>query len=161
MSHDKIVTFGMSCSGKTTYARTLSEHHYYCFDQLFDWHLIETLGLSIESNLKEIQQACSIERFVLDGWHLADPEGAYLPSESAVHVIFADYDLIIDQYRVPVKQRNDHFRMFQRWYSIDYTKFPQVTYIENDGEFKVRNEEYFRRFVAAQVAARSEHFSLA
>ena len=56
--NDKIVVFGQSCSGKTTFAKTLTDHEYYCFDALFQWHQIEGLGLSIEDNLKHIQTVC-------------------------------------------------------------------------------------------------------
>ena len=31
---DKIVLFGMSCVGKTTFAKELVNHSYYCFDDL-------------------------------------------------------------------------------------------------------------------------------
>lgn len=153
MPHDRIVVFGMSCAGKTTFAQTLFDHHYYCFDLLFHWHLIETCGLSTDANLEEIRDGCTEPKYVLDGWHLADAEGRLLP-QAVVYVVFADYDRIIDQYRVPVRDRMEHWQMFCRWYQIHYEHFPHVCYVENTGKFEQRTPEYFRQFVAAQVAAR-------
>ena len=132
---DKIVIFGMSCVGKTTFAKSLPNHYYYCFDALFNWHIIESLGLSIDENLKYIQEHCDKGRWVLDGWHLADSSGRFLPVGAKVYVIYADYSTIISQYRIEVHNKLEHWPMFQKWYGIDYRQFDGVRFFENNGSF--------------------------
>lgn len=133
---DRVVIFGQSCVGKTTFAKTMSQHTYYCFDYLFQWHLIETLGLSISSNLRHIKQIVNDEKFVIDGWHLADKEGQFLPDHSCVYVVWAPYEKIISQYRIPVADKAEHHQMYRKWYyEIDYDKFPSVRYFWNTGQF--------------------------
>lgn len=139
----------MSCSGKTTFAKQISGHEYYCFDAFFDWHLIETCGLSITANLEYLQKRCTSDLFVLDGWHLADAEGKYHPPGCTVYVVYTDYDRIIDQYRRPVPNRDEHRPMFKKWYcDIDYSRFPRTRYFWNDGEFTERSADHFLSFVA-------------
>lgn len=141
---DKIVVFGQSCVGKTTFATSVNTHTYYCFDHLFRWHDIETLGLSIEANLKYIQSVCADPRFVLDGWHLSDKEGFWLPAGAAVYVVYAPYKQIISQYRVPVLSEDEHTPMFRRWYcEIDYGTLPGIRYFSNEGDFVERTPEEF------------------
>ena len=115
MHSDKVVIFGMSCVGKTHFAQTLIEHCYYCFDALFDWDAIETMDLSISANLQAVKDACVGDRYVLDGWHLADKEGLYLPIGCTVYVLFADYERVIRQYRVEVRHPDEHRGMFEKW----------------------------------------------
>src|SRR4051812_21762650 len=108
-SDGRIVVFGQSCVGKTTFAKQLNGHVYHCFDELFHWHLIETFGLSIESNLVHIRNVCQAsDKFVLDGWHLSDKDGLFLPAGAVVYVVYAPYDQIISQYRVPVYEHEEH-----------------------------------------------------
>src|SRR5688572_27802877 len=99
---DRIVVWGMSCVGKTTFSSLLREHRYYCFDALFQWYLVETLGLSCEANLRHIQNSCNAQKYVLDGWHLSDSNGELLPYGACVYVVIASYKKIIEQYRVEV-----------------------------------------------------------
>lgn len=134
---DRIVVFGMSCVGKTTFAQQLPDHHYYCFDALFRWHDIEGLGLSISANLAHIKDQCIAPRFVLDGWHLADKSGRYFPGGAAVYLVYAPYRQVLSQYRVPVVDGNEHWQMFQRWYGeVDYCCFESVRYFRNVGDFE-------------------------
>jgi hypothetical protein len=142
---DRIVVFGQSCVGKTTFATTLKDHKYYCFDALFQWHLIETLGLSIEANFKHIKEICIGDRFVLDGWHLADRNGNYLPEGAAVYVIYAPYQKIIGQYRVPVSNEQEHWPMFIKWYyEVPYEYLPGTRYFLNDGKFiETTRQQYY------------------
>lgn len=143
---DKIVVMGMSCSGKTAFAKTL-DHTYYCFDALFPWHEIETFGLSIQMCLISISKNC-VGRYVLDGWHLADKSGVFMPPDSTVYVVYRDYYDIIAQYRVPVEYPELHVPMFKQWYyDVDYTRFPRVRYVENTGSFVVRSQEDFTLFL--------------
>lgn len=129
---DKIVIFGQSCSGKTTFAKLLAQHHYYCFDNLFEWHQFECLGLSAEMNFRHICEICQSPKYVLDGWHLADKEGKYLPKNSRVYVVYCSYEQIVDQYRIEVKQRDEYLMMYKRWYSdVDYEKL-HARYVKND-----------------------------
>lgn len=142
----KIVIFGMSCVGKTTLAQSLSEHEYICFDALFQWHLVEALGLSLEANLRHVASVCTAPKFVLDGWHLSDAEGGLLP-ESVVYLVYAPYAQIIDQYRVPVSSHDVHRPMFQKWYfEVDYRRFP-TRYFLNCGEFVETTQEEFTDFL--------------
>lgn len=132
---DKIVIWGMSCSGKTTLAELIADvygHTYYCFDALFPWHTIETLNLSMTEALRYVAKECKAERFVLDGWHLADREGQLLPPGSRIYVVYATYARIIEQYRVPVD--TSHLSMFKKWYSLDYPSL-RARYVENVGRF--------------------------
>jgi hypothetical protein len=93
------------------------------------------LGLSPSANLEYISTLDFDEPFVLDGWHLSDPVGELMPPNVCVYVIYADYDLVIDRYRVPVRQRSDHWSMFKTWYGADFTVFPRVRYIRNQASF--------------------------
>lgn len=141
---DRIVIFGMSCSGKTTFAQSFDDREYYCFDALFQWHLIETLGLSIKSNLRYVREHCDSQKFILDGWHLSDKEGNYLPDNSAVYVIWAPYDRIISQYRIPVMHYDEFRDMYHKWYcQVNYSAFPRVRYFENQGNFLEISAEKF------------------
>jgi adenylate kinase family enzyme len=141
---NKIVVFGMSCSGKTTFSQSLKDHFYYCFDALFQWHLIETLNLSITENFKHIQNVCVADKFVLDGWHLADKKGKYLPKDCVVYVIWAPYKKIISQYRIPVTNSEEYWPMYNKWYcEIDYDNLPSVRYFENTDKFvEITREEF-------------------
>jgi len=148
MHADKIVIMGMSCVGKTTFAKQLIDHHYYCFDALFQWHTIETLGLSVCAELNYLREQCSADRFVLDGWHLADKSGVFLPPDSCVYVLYADYDRIIAQYRVPVDYHDIHRPMFKKWYfDLDYSRFKKVRYFENTGSFIERTQQDYLLFL--------------
>lgn len=141
---DKIVVYGQSCVGKTTFATAIGTHAYYCFDYLFRWHDIETLGLSIEANLRHIRTTCTDPKYVLDGWHLADKEGQLLPPGAAVYVVYAPYKQIISQYRVPVLSEDEHRPMYGRWYcEIDYASLPGIRYFSNEGDFVERTAEEF------------------
>ena len=116
---NKIVVWGMSCVGKTTFAGEL-DHHYYCFDALFHWRLIESLGLPVEENLRQLSKNCTEERYVLDGWTLADIKGECLPEGARVYVVYASYEQIISQYRIPVHDPEEYRQMYWRWYDINY-----------------------------------------
>jgi len=116
---DRIVLFGMSCVGKTTMAGLMTDHTYFCFDAMFNWHLIETLGLSIEANLRYVSEICdAAPNFVLDGWHLSDKTGSLLPKNTVIYVLYDDYDSIIRRYRVSVQDKMQHLPMFLKWYDL-------------------------------------------
>ena len=120
--------------GKTTYAQTLKDHVYYCFDALFPWNDIESLGLSTEEGLKHVRDSCVDPKFVVDGWHLSDPTGKLFPSDVAVHVVYAPYDQIISQYRVSVEDHDQHRPMFRKWYhEIKYPVFQSFNFFLNTG----------------------------
>jgi hypothetical protein len=134
----------MSCCGKTTFARTLSTHTYYCFDRLFHWSLIETLGLPCSMELAFIRDRLerdSENRFVIDGWHLSDPAWDMTPFEAEVYVVYADYSRIIDQYRIPVADRTEHVHMFRKWYGQPLLRSPR--FIKNEGIFRETDEVEF------------------
>jgi len=152
LNDDRIILWGQSCVGKTTFAQTLKGHHYYCFDALFSWYDIETLGLPVTSGLEYISKIDSPASFVMDGWTLVDCKGNYLPKGSVVYVIYAPYKQIIDQYRVPVADFWDHFSMFRKWYcDVDYEFFPNTKYILNDGrEFTEQSRGHFEDFISQQ-----------
>lgn len=149
MHDDKIVVFGQSCVGKTTFAKTLEDHFYYCFDAMFRWEQIETLGLSIEANFKKIQQTCTADKYVLDGWHLADKEGLFLPEGARVYVVYAPYDQIIEQYRVEVWNHEQHRPMYHRWYrEIDYAKLnARYWHCLGDSVFLETDASFFQNVV--------------
>lgn len=128
---NKIVVWGMSCVGKTTFAGEL-DHHYYCFDALFHWRLIESLGLPVEENLLEVSKSCIAERYVLDGWTLADKEGDYLPKGASVYVVYAPYEQIISQYRIPIDDPEEFRGMYQQWYGVNY-KTLGARYFRSEG----------------------------
>lgn len=136
----------MSCSGKTTFANLLTEHDYICFDAHFHWHLVETFGFSASINLCHVAGLCSSDRYVLDGWHLSDVAGSHLPKNSCVYVIYASYEQIIEQYRIPVFCHDEFREMYEKWYrKINYPSLPGVRYFHNDGCFA---ETSRRRFLA-------------
>ena len=127
----RVVMFGMSCVGKTTFAKLMKDHTYFCFDAMFNWHLIETLGLSIETNLKHVAELCnSVPNFVLDGWHLADKTGSLFPPGTTAYVVYDDYESIIRRYRVPVPDKMQHMPMFNKWYDLSLSV--PVRYFKNN-----------------------------
>jgi hypothetical protein len=152
----KIVIFGVSCSGKTTLARLIETHAYTSFDALFHWHAIETLGASIDRNLQEVQKSCVAPKFVLDGWHLADPLGEFLPRDSAVYVVYSSYLRVTENYSNRSAWRGyertfwQHVPMFHKWYyGIPYheMKVP-VRYFQNlESEFLERDRTQFDGFL--------------
>lgn len=128
---DRIICYGMSCVGKTHFAQLLEFHSYLCFDAYFKWHEIETLGLSSHANLKHIVNF--MEHFtmcVLDGWHLSDPKGE-LVEDAVFYVIYAPYEQIVGQYRIPVGHLNEYKEMFRKWYEEPLPE--RVRYIRNTG----------------------------
>jgi len=144
---DKIVVFGQSCSGKTAFAQQLTSHHYYCFDALFHWHSIEALGLSPSANLKELSTICTTDRYVLDGWHLSDRDGRYIPEGARVYVVYAPYEKIIEQYRVPLISPEEVRPMFHKWYyEIEYPRL-HCRYFANEGTFVETTEREFISFL--------------
>lgn len=154
---DKVVLFGQSCSGKTTFSKLLKEHNYYCFDELFQWHMVETLGLSTEANLCHVSNFCTASRYVLDGWHLADKEGRWLP-DASVYVVYATYNQIIEQYRIPVSRQEEHWSMFKKWYhEIDYPSL-KSRYFLNEGQghnFVETSEGDFLQFLRDETKSSS------
>lgn len=137
------MVFGQSCSGKTTFAKQLS-HHYYCFDELFKWHLVEGLGVSIDANFQHIKEVCEEDKFVLDGWHLADKEGKFIPKDSKVYVVYCSYEQILEQYRIHVLNRDEYRLMYKRWYQdVDYLSL-NARYIKNEGNFRETSYEEFK-----------------
>lgn len=138
---ERIVIYGMSCVGKTTFAQSIP-NSYLCFDALFPWHTMETLGLSFDVAMKKVKSECELNvSFVLDGWHLGDEQGVYFPSNTTAYVLIAPYCRIISQYRVQVDDPNQHLGMFKKWYSI---KYPSPTrYFVNEGCFKEISESDF------------------
>tara|TARA_Y100000034_G_scaffold42710_2_gene52287 strand:- start:9676 stop:10161 length:486 start_codon:yes stop_codon:yes gene_type:complete len=113
----KIVVFGMSCVGKTTYAKSLNIP-YLCFDYLFPWPLVESFPeLSIEKALAHVVEQCEKEEnYVLDGWHLSDIEGNTLPKGCEIHVLYDHHQNIIDRYRNSVVASDEHREMYRKWY---------------------------------------------
>lgn len=143
---DKVVIWGMSCAGKTTFAKLMTEHQYYCFDALFDWHAIEALGLSMNANFEYIRSKCESNRYVLDGWHLGDKQGKWLPSDVTLYVVYASYDKIIGQYRVPVEHFDQYRHMFRRWYDEIPSVVP-VRFFLNTGRFVETTPQEFTEFL--------------
>jgi len=141
---ERIVIWGMSCVGKTTFAQQI-DRPYLCFDALFPWHEIETFGLSVSAAMTYVGMVmASHEQFVLDGWHLSDQEGGEFPSNTTSYVLYAPYERIVGQYRAPVDDPEQHRVMFEKWYSI---KHPSPTrYFVNDGSFVETSEDEFRLF---------------
>jgi len=144
---DRIVIWGMSCVGKTTFAQQIPRP-YICFDALFPWHMMETLGLSFEAAMQEVKSVCEANpKFVLDGWHLGDEQGEFLPGGVTCYVLYANYEEIIAQYRVPVADLEQHRGMFQKWYQIKYPAFKSVRYFKNAGSFVETSEGEFLTFL--------------
>jgi adenylate kinase family enzyme len=153
---DRVVVWGMSCVGKTTFAKQLTDHHYHCFDALFQWHIIEAMGLSTEANLRYISNSCTAERYVLDGWHLSDSAGELLP-DARVYVVYAPYDRIVEQYRVPVLRKEEHWPMFKKWYfEMDYPSL-RSRYFLNEGHhnFAETSEDDFLQFLRDEMKSSS------
>ena len=116
--HDRIIIWGMSCVGKTTFAQRIAKDvgsEYVCFDAHFPWHTIETLDGSPVAGLGHLSELCSTEKCIVDGWHLSGADWSHFPEDYMVYVLVAPYDQIIDQYRVPVDHRDQHLNMFKKW----------------------------------------------
>lgn len=141
----------MSCVGKTTFAQQLTNHTYYCFDALYPWHRIETLGLSIRAALEHVSKICTADRFVLDGWNLADPTGVYFPAGITVYVLYAPYKHIISQYRVPIFDTEEHRNMYFKWYTVNFDLFPQIRFFSNLGQFKETSKGEFQQLVSKDL----------
>lgn len=130
----RIICWGMSCVGKTTFAKQLFQE-YIAFDSLYPWHLIETLGLSTSAALLYVKETCeSKATFVLDGWNLADKTGVFFPHNICVYVIYAHYDKIINQYRIPVEYFDQHKPMYKQWYKINFLE-PRRYFYSGENEF--------------------------
>lgn len=145
----RIVIWGMSCVGKTTMAGLMNDHVYFCFDSMFNWHEIETLGLSINTNLKNIRNTCDpLQNFVIDGWHLADKQGLLFPKDTTVYVLYDDYDSIINRYRVNVDDRMQHMPMYRKWYDIELSV--PIRYFKNNMESIIETDviEFQKTFQA-------------
>jgi len=71
--------------------------------------------------------------------------------EATVYVLYAEYERIIDQYRIEVGHPEEYRSMFRRWYyEVPYGQFPQkARYWENTGEFTERSAEEFQSFLEA------------
>lgn len=131
----KVIVFGISQVGKTTYATSLNVP-YFCFDYLFPWPLVESFAdLSIEEALKHTINVCEKEdNYVLDGWHLSDISGSLLPEDCEIHVLYDHHQNIIDRYSAPIVASDNHREMYKKWYgdindSIR-TKFYRIRYGE-------------------------------
>lgn len=112
---------------------------YYCFDALFPWHQIETLGLSTSAALNNVLNACTDSHFVLDGWHSSGFDK--LPDQYSRYIIYAPYSHIIRQYRVEVRTLDEHRPMYKKWY-VDH---PNCRYFLNNGSFiETTQEEYLK-----------------
>jgi len=148
--------WGMSCVGKTTFAQTLKDHEYYCFDALYPWHLIETLNLSISRSLKSVADHCVATKFVLDGWTLADTAGSLFPDNVTVYVVYRPYIEIISQYRKDVSNVNEYRPMFKKWYTVDFSKYAAVRYFRNSGIFEETDDSEFKRVIEASVSVHNQ-----
>jgi hypothetical protein len=152
----RIVVFGMSQVGKTTYAKSL-DLPYACFDYMFPWPLVESFpDLSIDEALKDVVARLP-EHCVLDGWHLSDIQGNLLSEDCEIHVLFDHHQNIIDRYTVPVVALDNHSEMYKKWYGdindstrtkfyrIHCGKAPELTtfeYFDNfrKDEFKIKTK---------------------
>lgn len=143
---DKIVLLGMSCVGKTKMAESLLSHKYYCFDALFPWHVLETIGGSIKRSLLDIKP--SETKFVLDGWHNSDLRCKLTPKESVPYLIYADYSFILSNYRVPISGPQAFFNMYQIWYKAEFAK--NTRFIKNTGSFSETSKEEFIETINTQ-----------
>jgi hypothetical protein len=158
----KIVVFGMSQVGKTTYAKSL-DIPYYCFDYLFPWALVESFpDLSIDEALKHTLIDLP-EHYVLDGWHLADIQGDLLPEDCEIHVLYDHHQNIIDRYSVPVVALDNHREMYKKWYgnindSIR-TKFYKVHYGEIPEPQGFEHFDNFRELEWIRLAESSDKIS--
>lgn len=146
---DRIVVWGQSCSGKTTFSLQL-DNHYYCFDALFKWHIIETLCLSTDRCLLNAVDQIKHEKFVLDGWHLSDKTGKLLPNNVSCYLIYAEYEQIISQYRALVVTKDQYWLMFKEWYCfVNYENLPGIRYFFNNGDNFIETEQNsFNEFVS-------------
>ena len=144
---DKIVVYGMSCSGKTTFALELKEHPYCCFDALFPWDQLETMGLSIRNAAQTVLESCG-NHFVLDGWSL------YGGTPNAnVYVVYAPYTAIIAQYRIEVTDPDEYRGMYKKWYlDIDYQSLNARYFLNNDNFIETTYDDF-----SALVSVNSEN----
>jgi GTPase SAR1 family protein len=147
---DKIILYGMSCSGKTTFAQLLKNHKYFCFDAFFHWHEIESLGLSAKNSLQKIVEMLSHEeKYVLDGWHLSDKSLSLIPLDAKVYVIYSDYDSIIKNYRTPIYGPLAFDNMYNEWYWNLEAKISR--YIRNEGCFRETSvDEFLKTIIEAK-----------
>ena len=130
----RIVIFGQSCSGKTTFARSLPVHEHVEFDRYFPWHVYEAFGGDHRRLLAEVLTHCPPAPHALDGWHLSDAGGECLPSGHSVVCVYCDYERLVSQYRIPVSDPEEFRRMHTRWYrEVDYAALPGVRFFRNGG----------------------------
>lgn len=136
---DRFLILGMSCVGKSTFA-SLCQHKTICFDRWFPWHEIETLGLSLSAGLNRVVSKCE-GSFVLDGWHLFDLNLEQIPNNCSVYMLGSTYGHIISQYRVNVKDYNQHAIMYWKWYTN--FKKPADRFFWNNGDFiEIESKEF-------------------
>jgi len=74
-----------------------------------------------------------------------------LPPGAVVYVVYAPYDQIIDQYRVPVRDREEHRHMFHKWYhEINYPSL-KSRYFLNKGQFvEISEDDYLTSLERSQ-----------
>lgn len=143
---NKIIVLGQSCSGKTTFAKLL-ENHYYCFDALFPWHIIETFNLSIIKALEDINLQCKENCYVLDGWHTADLNCDLTPKDSNLYVVYTEYNNIVKNFPREINHK-ELIYMFKKWYSFDKTN---ARYFYNNGDFFETTIDQYKEFISYEL----------
>ena len=152
----KIVTRGMSCSGKTTFANMvkLSEGYtVYHFDPQFTYELRTLAEVSRSANWKRIIRACGQPPWIMDNWTTEDTHGDVLFSEcpdACVYVIFDTHQNILDRYRVPVVGPDAFYSMYEKMYrKMEFEQYPSVRYfMAIKRMFREVTRDEFRSFIA-------------
>lgn len=147
----QIVLMGMSCVGKTTFAKSLKDHPVHHFDAQYTYNLTGLPGVSRVKNWRRIIRNCG-DRFVLDNWTTEDELGRVLyesKPDACIVVLFDTYPSILDRYRVPVVGEDAHFMMYKKMYTeMPFESYKKVRYFEVDGPiYREHSTEGFRSFI--------------
>lgn len=135
----KIVTMGMSCVGKTTWAQSLksSGYSYHSFDHQYAYNLAGLPEISRVKNWRKIARNCCGDRWVLDNWTTEDHLGKVLFEEHpdcCLCVLFDSRKNILSRYRVPVSGPDAFEMMYDKMYRyMEFERYPKARYIHSDG----------------------------
>lgn len=145
----KIALMGMSCVGKTTYAKTLP-NTYISFDDKFAYNLSLHTDYNIAYNLNKITSICG-SNFVLDNWAFYDIDGKIFYKafpDGVMYLLYAPYNDILKRYRVKI-HGPDAFRMMytNMYLKKDFTKYQNIKYIKVDSTYTMTSYEQFKNTV--------------
>lgn len=155
--HEQIVTMGMSCVGKTTFANLLRSegYHYHSFDSQYTYLLTALPEVSRKGNWKQIVDKCCESPWILDNWTTEDYLGRNLyqwKPNACIYLLYDSHKGILDRYRIKVEGPDAYYMMYEKMYKIiEFEKYQSVRFFHSSGgDYRETSIEDFRNFVESQ-----------